>query len=93
MVLAFLYWMDAMNAKQLAVAAGKRACDAEGLQFLDDTVVLTRLRLQRTANGSLAFYRQYRFEFASDGGNRYRGEISLSGRNFERIFLEPYRIP
>ena len=26
-VLAFLYWLDAMNNKQLAVAAGKREID------------------------------------------------------------------
>jgi len=92
-VLAFLYWLDAMNNKQLAVAAGKRACDAEGVQFLDDTVVLVHWALRRHPRGGLSFYRQYRFEFASDGGHRYGGEVVLFGKAVQKLTLQVYRIP
>lgn len=90
---AFFYWLNAMDCKYLAVQAGKRACNTEGVQFLDDTVVLVRLRLRRNTHGGFSFYRQYRFEFASDGGHRYRGEIYLLGGRLEQVILEPYRIP
>jgi len=87
-----LYWWDASRAKENARLHGRRACDREGLQFLDDTVVLSRVRLRRNANGQLAIRREYRFEFASDGGRRYDGYMVLLGNQLLHLTLEPYRI-
>lgn len=92
LVAGFLYWWSASRGKELARVVGRRACEAEGVQFLDDTVVLVRMRLQRTESGSRAIYREYQFEFASDGGHRYGGEIVLLGKTLQRVTLEPYRI-
>jgi len=41
----------------------------------------------------LRIYREYRFEFTSDGTCRYRGEIILMGRNVQHVTTEAYRIP
>jgi len=87
-----LYWWDASRAKEVARLHGRRACDREGVQFLDDTVVLSRVRLRRNANGQLAIRREYRFEFASDGGRRYEGHMVLLGNQLLGLTLEPYRI-
>ena len=89
---AVLYWWDASRAKEIARLHGRRACDREGVQFLDDTVVLNRVRLRRNANGQLAIRREYRFEFASDGGRRYDGYMVLLGNQLLQLDLEPYRI-
>ena len=91
-VLGFLYWLDASDKKQRATVIGRQACEKEGLQFLDDTVVLDTLRVCRSPQGGLLFMRRYHFEFTSDGGHRYSGEIRLLGRRLQQLTLQPYRI-
>ena len=93
LVAGFLYWLDAARGKDLARWSGRRACDKEDVQFLDDTVVLVRARLRRNALGRLSIYREYQFEFSTDGGHRYGGEIIILGGMLQRVTLEPYRIP
>lgn len=85
------YWFEAMRAKEYARQAGRRRCDELGVTFLDDTVVLTRLRLRRDTAGRMSLYREYRFEFASDGGVRYGGDIALLGGRVTRLEMAPYR--
>lgn len=68
-------------------------CQGLGLVFLDDTVVLKRLRLARDGLSRLVFRREYRFEFSSDGSQRYRGEITLLGQSLEDIVMDAYRVP
>lgn len=87
------YWLDAMRGKELARAAGRRACEQAQVQFLDDTVELVRVRVRRDARGHLGLRREYRFEFSDDGADRRGGEIALLGRQVLRVVLEPYRIP
>ena len=86
------YWWNASRAKEVARLFGRRACEREDVQFLDDTVVLSRVRLRRNANGQLVLRREYRFEFASDGGHRYDGYLVLLGHQLAQLTLEPYRI-
>ena len=81
------YWLDAMRGYELARAAGKRACQEAGVQLLDDTVELVRLRLRRTHGGRLAWLREYRFEFSDDGAMRHRGQVTLLGRRVLHLAL------
>ena len=83
------YWMDAVRCKEIARAAGLRACQQAEAQFLDDTVELTRLRLRRDARGRVVLYREYRFEFTRNRDYRLRGEIAMLGRGVMRLALEP----
>lgn len=85
------YWYDAMRAKERAREAGRRRCDAAGVSFLDDTVSLTRLRLRRGEEGGTQLYREFRFEFASDGSARYGGQVALLGARVLSVEMEPYR--
>ncbi|MBK8162874.1 MAG: DUF3301 domain-containing protein [Gammaproteobacteria bacterium] len=85
------YWYGAMRIKELARAAGHRRCGEVGVTFLDDTVSLTRLRVRRDQDGQLALYREFQFEFTSDGSARYGGEITLLGGRILGIVMEPYR--
>ena len=85
------YWFHAIRAKELARLAGRRRCNEVGVIFLDDTVMLTRLRLRRDAMGRVKIYREFQFEFASDGGIRYGGEITLLGERILSLIMEPYR--
>ena len=90
-VAGVFYWIDASRAKFIARSGGKRACDQAGVGFLDDSVVLSKIRLRRNRMGNLKLYRRYRFEFSSDGSYRYGGEIELLGRRIENVTMEAYR--
>jgi hypothetical protein len=83
------YWMDALRCKEIARAAGLRACQQAEAQFLDDTVELTKLRLRRDARGQLVMYREYRFEFTRDSAYRCHGEMAILGRRVLRLALDP----
>lgn len=83
------FWMDSLSAREVAVAAGRRACEQEGLQFLDDTVALARLRLARNAEGQLRFLRRYAFEFSDTGNNRRPGQVTVLGRQLQAVFTLP----
>ncbi|KPK12442.1 MAG: hypothetical protein AMJ68_02070 [Acidithiobacillales bacterium SG8_45] len=90
--LAFFYWLDALRAKELAHQAGKTRCLQDGVTFLDDSVVLRQTALRRGPRGRISLYRNYLFEFSSDGSTRYRGEIELLNKQVVSVTLEPFRI-
>ena len=56
-------WLDSLRARERAVQAGRAACKRYDLQFLDETVSFTRLRLARGEDGNLKIRRTYTFEF------------------------------
>ena len=81
------FWWDSLGARQAAREAGRQVCSQKGLQFLDDTVAISRLRLQRHHDGYLAFYREYRFEYSLSGDERLRGRVEVLGRRVLRVEL------
>jgi len=78
-VLGWLWW-DSMQAREAAVGAARAACDAEDLQFLDDTVGIASVKPARNADGRLLLQRAYDFEFSDNGDNRIRGSVVTLGR-------------
>lgn len=82
------YWYAAMHAREQAVAVGRRACHDAGLQFLDESVALARLRFARNGDGQLRFQRDYRFEFSDTGDNRRPGVIRMLGERVEWVSLD-----
>lgn len=81
------FWWDSLGARQAAREAGRRACMQQDVQFLDDTVAIHHLRLQRNSNGRLAFYREYRFEYSLSGEERRPGSVDVLGRQVLRVEL------
>ncbi len=77
-----------MHSREIAVFASKRACQQFNAQFLDDTVVLRKLRLCRTKTGSVALYSFFSFEFSIDGEARQSGRIMMRGQEIEDIILD-----
>lgn len=74
-----LYWFSAAEARERARAYAQAACARAGVQLLDGTVVLRRLRLRRAAEG-LLLERRFAFEFSPDSVSRVQGWIDLRGR-------------
>jgi hypothetical protein len=87
-----LLWIDSLKARERAVRAGRSACERYALQFLDDTVSFTRMRLARNDDGELRIARTYTFEFSDTGNNRRQGAIVMLGAEVRDLHLEPYRV-
>ena len=87
-----LLWVDSLRARERAVKAGREACERYDLQFLDDTVVFTRIRLARDEEGQLKISRTYTFEFSDTGNNRRRGAVVILGASLQDVQLEPYPV-
>jgi len=85
-------WFDSMRARERALASGKRACERDGLMFLDETVECIALRLARNGDGRVALRRTYGFEFSDTGNNRRSGSIVMLGGEVESLYTEPYLI-
>jgi len=85
-------WLDSLRARERAVQAGRAACQRYELQFLDDTVSFTRIRLRRGEDGQLKIARTYTFEFSDTGNNRRHGAIVMLGGELQDLQLEPFRI-
>ena len=82
------YWYAGMQVREQAIAVGRRTCREAGLQFLDDSVALGRIRFARNSSGQLALQRDYRFEFSDTGDNRLPGVIRMLGERVEWVSLD-----
>mgnify|MGYP001574138725 FL=1 len=81
LILAALVWLwfDSMRARERALALGKRACERDGLMFLDETVECIALGFARNVDGRMLLRRTYGFEFSDTGNNRRSGSIVMLG--------------
>ena len=80
-------WVDTMRAREVALDAGRRACDSESVQFLDWTVAVVKMRIDRAHDGRLRIRRIYEFEFSDTGNNRLKGSITLLGTQLISLHL------
>lgn len=80
--IAVWIWTDALRAREQAIRHGHELCRNAGVQLLDQSVSLKRLRFGRR-DGLPTFLRRYGFEVSLDGSDRHRGHIDLSGDRLE----------
>ena len=90
--LGFWFWLHSIRILEIAREAGRQACNRIDVQFLDDTVASTKLRLARDRNGRRILRRTYRFEFSETGNSRREGEVIMLGERVETVTMEPYQI-
>lgn len=80
-------WFKQMQAIDNVRAAAKRATTTQGWNFLDDSVVLRRMRLTMVG-GRPAVFREFSFEFSDVEAKRHRGSIQhCAGRVLEVKFF------
>lgn len=81
---------DAMRLKNRATRTARRACGQHNLQLLDESVVLSSLRMQRENENSWmpVLLRVYRFEFSTDGSGRRQGWVKMRGARVTGVQLE-----
>ena len=86
------FWVDSLRARERALAAGRAACERNGLQLLDETVAGAGLRLARNEEGELRIRRVFVFEFSDNGDNRRRGSVVVLGGTVQDLYIEPYPV-
>ncbi len=91
-VLAVALWWRTNELKQVAYQIARRRCDESDVQFLDDSVVLSKVRFRRNGEGHMTILCHYYFEFATVGDVRYRGEMQFLGRRLDSIEMEPHKL-
>ncbi len=72
-------WMDSLKAREACLPAARRACEAEGLLLLDETVAIASIWPVRSEDGQLRLRRVYRFEYSETGNDRNKGSVTLQG--------------
>lgn len=77
-LIVWLVW-DSLRAREAAVSASRSACEAEGYQFLDDTVAIESVRPGRDDAGRLRLRRVYGFEYSDTGLTRHKGSVVMLG--------------
>ena len=92
-IAAVVVFYTAVKVRELALNAALRHCKRLNLQLLDQTVALKAVWFKRDKQGSIRFWRSYKFEFSSMGDERYHGLVVMLGRKIDKIELQPYRVP
>ena len=82
-------WFDSVKAREIAVRTARQACASGGLQFLDETVSISRLQPARDDEGRLLLRRIYSFEYSDTGNNRRPGSITMLGLQVIALDIGP----
>jgi len=85
---AFLFWNDSLRARERMLETCARLCRELKVQFLDETVALAQIRLNRGTSGWPEFTRVYSFEFSGTGQDRWQGRATLSGKKVLSVQLD-----
>ena len=71
-------WYHVLRLRERATAHARHLCERHGVQLLDDSVALHRLRLN-WRRATLRVMREYRFETSRGGDDRQPASIRLLG--------------
>ena len=83
----YLAWRNSMRARERAVSFCRKLCSQHQVQFLDDTVALTRLTIRRDPELGWKLHRVYEFEFSAEGQSRSGGSVILTGDRIDAVHL------
>ena len=73
------FWWDSLQKRELAVRAARAVCERANVQFLDDSVALSKMKLRRDSNQRARLYREFSFEYSSVGDDRLAGRVYMLG--------------
>jgi Protein of unknown function (DUF3301) len=84
------FWFDSVGARDTAISKGKDLTDRTNLQFLDESVACTRIRLARNSKGHVQILRIYDFDVSASGGDRMHCQLTLLGQDLHAWYIPPY---
>jgi len=81
------FWWDSLQKREIALTTARLACERAGVQFLDASVALRKLKLRRDSDQRACFYREYAFEYSTQGDDRQPGWVWLLGVRVVNVTL------
>ena len=84
---AVWYWQDNLRSREVTLKYCRRVCEANNVQFLDQTVHVAHFRFGRTAEGRFCIRRFYAFEFSVRGADRQHGVAVVANGKVEYLSL------
>jgi hypothetical protein len=81
------YWQDSLRSREFALNKCRGLCEDRGVQLLDQSVHVARLRLGKTARHNIFIRRFYAFEFSIGGVDRHNGVAVVSRDRIEYLSL------
>jgi len=81
------FWWDSLQKREIALTTARLACERAGVQFLDASVALRKLKLRRDSDQRVRFYREYAFEYSTQGDDRQPGWVWLLGVRVVNVTL------
>ena len=73
--------------RELALQQVARASQRDDFQLLDQSVHIQRLSLSRDQGGRWRIWRQYRFDYSSDGMERRQGHVIMLGKQLQSVVV------
>ncbi|HHO69925.1 MAG TPA: DUF3301 domain-containing protein [Halothiobacillus sp.] len=89
-VIGWVWWRH-NRAREKALRIAKEACVSAGVQMLDQSVSLVRIRPKRGIDGRWVLEREFRFEFSRTGADRWSGSVRLMGLRLMGVNLNLVR--
>ena len=86
-VILIWFWLTSMNCRGIALQTARISCANQGLQFLDGTVSLRKIRPYYLNADDLGFKRTYVFDYSSDGVSRHTGCVVLHNTRITSVVL------
>ena len=82
-----IYLYQAFRVRELALQHARRACEEANIQLLDQSVSIRKLSLSKDNQGRWRVWRQYRFEYTSDGAARQKGHVIMLGMRPQALVM------
>jgi len=83
-----LFWWEGLKKRELAVQSARAVCQRAGVQLLDETVVLKRMRPRRDDRQRMVLRREFQFEYSDNGDNRLPGLVVMQGNRVLGVDLQ-----
>jgi hypothetical protein len=87
-VLIVWIWLKSLTYRDIAVHTARDTCTHEGVQFLDGTVSLQKIKPFYVDIDHFGLKRTYVFDYSGDGLSRHRGCIILHNARIISIVME-----
>lgn len=86
--LVIYIWYESLRIREHMMVVCTRLCREWELQFLDQTVSMTSMRIRRSRGGGFHILRIYQFEVSPDGAQRNQGYVTLLGKTLQSIHID-----
>ena len=86
-LLSVLLWQLGMRSRDLAIRTARETCKSQGVQFLDGTAALARIRPVFSSRYGPGLQRVYTFDYSDDGIRRHTGSIIMHNATVASVLL------